>query len=83
VLSALDLVITVDNTVSHLAGALGIPVWTLLPSSPEWRYPRSGETMPWYPSMRLFRRAPGENWEPVMTRVLEAFSLGLQDDSRT
>lgn len=69
IISALDLVISVDNTVAHLAGALGKPVWTLLPCSPEWRYPRHGDAMPWYPSMRLFHRARDEGWEPVMDRV--------------
>ena len=68
-ISALDLVVTIDNTVAHLAGALGKPVWTLLPVSPEWRYPRRGAAMPWYPSMRLFHRAHGEGWEPVIERV--------------
>ncbi len=69
IISALDLVISVDNAVAHLAGALGKPVWTLLPCSPEWRYPRHGEVMPWYPSMRLFRRARGDSWGPVIERV--------------
>ena len=69
VISALDLVISIDNTVAHLAGALGKDVWTLLPESPEWRYPRRGAAMPWYPSMRLFHRGAGEGWEPVFDRV--------------
>jgi hypothetical protein len=69
VISALDLVVSVDNTVAHLAGALGKTVWTLLPESPEWRYPRGGAAMPWYPSMRLFHRARGEGWGPVFDRV--------------
>jgi Tfp pilus assembly protein PilF len=69
IISALDLVISVDNTVAHLAGALGKPAWTLLPCSPEWRYPLHGDVMPWYPSMRLFHRARGENWEPLIDRV--------------
>lgn len=72
IIAALDLVISVDNTVAHLAGALGKPVWTLLPTSPEWRYPRSGSAMPWYPSMRLYRRTRGETWQPVLERVREA-----------
>jgi ADP-heptose:LPS heptosyltransferase len=71
IISTLDLVISIDNTVAHLAGALGKPVWTLLPGSPEWRYPRHGDSMPWYPSMRLFRRACGEGWEPVLARVTQ------------
>ena len=52
----LDLVITVDNTVAHLCGALGMPVWILLPFSAEWRYARVGAALPWYPSARLFRQ---------------------------
>ena len=78
IISALDLVISVDNTVSHLAGALGRPVWTLLPESPEWRYPRSGADMPWYPSMRLIHRMPGEDWEPVIGRVAAALDDKLR-----
>ena len=69
IISSLDLVVSIDNTVAHLAGALGKTVWTLLPSSPEWRYQRRGAAMPWYPSMRLFRCAAGEGWEPVIHRV--------------
>jgi len=69
IIGALDLVISVDNTVSHLAGSLGKAVWTLLPASPEWRYPRSGTQMSWYPSMRLFHRSAAEGWEAVLERV--------------
>ena len=71
-ITALDLVISVDTTVVHLAGALGHPVWVLLPSAPEWRYPRSGATMPWYPSARLFRQAKPCEWAPVISRVGDA-----------
>ena len=69
VIGALDLVISIDNTVSHLAGSLGKAVWTLLPASPEWRYPRSGARMSWYPPMRLFHRAGYEGWEAVLERI--------------
>jgi ADP-heptose:LPS heptosyltransferase len=65
-IAALDLVISVDNTVVHLAGALGRPVWVLLSYAPEWRYPRSGDTVPWYPSARLFRQIRPREWEPVL-----------------
>lgn len=71
-ITALDLVISVDTTVVHLAGALGHPVWVLLPSAPEWRYPRSGATMPWYPSARLFRQAKPREWAPVISSVGDA-----------
>ena len=72
-ISALDLVITVDNTIANLSGALGVPVWVLLPFSAEWRYGLNAETMPWYPSARLFRQLRPRTWTPVIDRV--AFAL--------
>ncbi|MBM3358607.1 MAG: tetratricopeptide repeat protein [Betaproteobacteria bacterium] len=66
---ALDLVVSVANTTVHLAGALGRPVWALLSPSPEWRYGARGETMPWYPSARLFRRGHGKGWDAVIGRI--------------
>ena len=71
-IAALDLIISVDNTVAHLAGALGRPVWILLPSAPEWRYLRSGGTMPWYPSARLFRQNRPREWETVIAETAAA-----------
>lgn len=71
-ITALDLVISVDNTVVHLAGALGAPVWVLLPFSCEWRYLRSGDAMPWYPSARLFRQTEPRDWQSVMARIANA-----------
>ena len=65
-IAALDIVITIDNTVAHLAGALGKPVWILLPPGPEWRYGFQRESLPWYPQARLLRRREGESWEPVL-----------------
>ena len=67
--SALDLVISVQTALVHLAGALGKPVWVMVPAVPEWRYLQSGETMPWYPSVRLFRQARADDWEPVIDSV--------------
>ncbi len=69
VLTSLDLVITVDNTVVHLAGALGVPAWLLLPKSPDWRWQLDREDSPWYPSLRLFRQKELGNWEEVIVRV--------------
>lgn len=66
---ALDLVLSVDNTTVHLAGALGRPVWVLLSPSPEWRYGLSGEAVPWYPSARAFRREQGQGWDAVAARL--------------
>jgi tetratricopeptide (TPR) repeat protein len=63
---ALDLVVSVCTSLVHLGGALGRPVWVLAPVSPEWRYGFSGEAMPWYPSVRLFRQARYGEWEPVI-----------------
>jgi tetratricopeptide (TPR) repeat protein len=68
---ALDLVLSVCTTVIHLGGALGQKTWVMAPYVPEWRYGLSGETMPWYPSVRLFRqRAPGD-WDGVLGAVSE------------
>jgi tetratricopeptide (TPR) repeat protein len=68
-LMELDLVISVDTAVAHLAGALGRPVWTLLPLVPDWRWGLESETTPWYPTMRLFRQAVSGDWEAVLERV--------------
>lgn len=69
VMRALDLVVSVDSMPAHLAGALGVPVWTLLHTDPDWRWMEGREDSPWYPTMRLFRQArPGE-WGPVVARV--------------
>jgi len=67
--AALDLVVSVDNTTVHLAGALGVPVWTLLPFPAEWRWFLDREDSPWYPSMRLFRQPQAGAWGPVLEQV--------------
>ena len=69
-MSCMDLVITVDTMPAHLAGAMGLRVWTVLCASPDWRWMRGGKTTAWYPSMRLFRqREPGE-WGGVVESVV-------------
>ncbi len=65
----LDLVITVDTAVAHLAGALGKTVWTLLPFAPDWRWMLDRDDSPWYPTMRLFRQHSPGNWESVISKV--------------
>jgi len=65
----MDLVISVDTAVAHLAGALGTMVWTLLPFNSDWRWMLGRDDSPWYPSMRLFRQEKREDWEGVIERV--------------
>jgi len=66
----LDLVISVDTAVVHLAGALGRTVWTLLPFSPDWRWLLDREDTPWYPTMRLFRQPSPGDWASVINKVI-------------
>jgi tetratricopeptide (TPR) repeat protein len=70
----LDLVITVDTSVAHLAGALGKPVWVLLPRIPDWRWLLGRDDSPWYPTARLFRQDDSAAWPPVIARVREALA---------
>jgi len=72
VIENLDLVITVDSAVAHLAGAMGKPTWLLLPFSPDWRWQLKREDSPWYPTMRLFRQQEGGRWQEVLLRVKKA-----------
>ncbi len=78
----LDLVIAVDTAIVHLAGAMGKPVWNLLPFAPDWRWFLEREDTPWYPTMRLFRQSERGNWEEVIKRVckaLRSFSKALNN----
>ena len=78
-ISALDLVITVDTSVAHVAGALGKPVWVLLPWVTDWRWLLEREDNPWYPTMRLFRQKKGQDRSEVLARLeaeLKAVAAG-------
>ena len=65
----LDLVITVDSAIAHLTGALGVPVWVILPLFSDWRRLREREDSPWYPTMRLFRQKRLGDWDEVLERI--------------
>ena len=68
----LDLVLTSDTAVAHLAGGLGVPVWVALPFAAEWRWLRNRSDSPWYPTMRLFRQRQREDWDSVFQAVEQA-----------
>jgi tetratricopeptide (TPR) repeat protein len=74
IMKNLDLVITVDTSIAHLAGALGIPVWVVLPHIADWRWMQSRTDSPWYPTMKLFRQSSQDNW----TTVIDAMCLSLK-----
>ncbi len=71
-ISQLDLVISVDTSVAHLAGALGKPVWILVTDAPDWRWLLGRDDSPWYPSARLFRQRETREWGSVAALVHEA-----------
>lgn len=71
----LDLVITVDTAVAHLAGALGIPVWVAIPAAIDWRWMRGRSDSPWYPSMRLFRQPRAGDWSAPFAEMKAALAL--------
>ncbi|MBM4136888.1 MAG: tetratricopeptide repeat protein [Nitrospira sp.] len=68
-ISSLDLVISIDNSTVHMAGALGVPVWTLLSFVHDWRWMLNRQDTPWYPTMRLFRQPSPGDWESVIAKV--------------
>jgi len=74
----LDLIISVDTSTVHLAGALGRPVWTVLSAFPDWRWTHKGQESPWYPAMRLFRQTESGDWTGVFARVKEALIILLE-----
>jgi tetratricopeptide (TPR) repeat protein len=74
---ALDLTVSVCTAVIHLAGALGRVVWIMAPHVPEWRYGLYGESMPWYPSARVFRQPQRGDWASVVSRVCKELRAGL------
>jgi tetratricopeptide (TPR) repeat protein len=78
VVQNLDLVISCDTALAHLAGALGVPVWTALPVAPDWRWLLERQDSPWYPTMRLFRQKERGNWPDVFQRITAEVQKRLQ-----
>jgi hypothetical protein len=80
VIENLDLIVTVDTSMGHLAGALGKPVWILIPKAADWRWLLDREDSPWYPSARLFRQQKPGAWEEPMGRLRAALGQYLAQD---
>ena len=80
IIASLDVVITVDTSVAHLAGAMGEPAWVMLPFAPDWRWLLKGRDSPWYPSLRLFRQPQSGRWDLVVRKIkrelAHAFTIG-------
>jgi Tfp pilus assembly protein PilF len=71
----LDLIISIDTSIVHAAGALGKEVWVFIPYVPDWRWGLTGDTTPWYPTMRLFRQNASRDWTPVIEAMTEALKV--------
>jgi ADP-heptose:LPS heptosyltransferase len=74
----LDLVITVDTSMGHLAGAMGKPVWIMVPKAADWRWMLEREDSAWYPTARLFRQQKPGEWDQVLARVTQALAGELR-----
>ncbi|HEV3136524.1 MAG TPA: tetratricopeptide repeat-containing glycosyltransferase family protein [Pirellulales bacterium] len=78
VMKSLDLVITADTSVAHLAGALGVTTWVALPTPPDWRWLLEREDSPWYPTVRLFRQSTPGQWTDVFARMTDALRKWIE-----
>jgi len=78
---SLDVVLTVDTAVAHLAGGLGKPVWLLLPYDPDWRWLLQRQDSPWYPTMKLYRQVQPHDWSAVLTQVAADMARFVAGDS--
>ena len=78
--AAMDMVISVDNSTVHFAGALGVEVWTMLPYVPDWRWGLGDETTRWYSTMHLFRQQERGNWEQVISRIADKLNLFIESN---
>ena len=73
----LDLVITPDSSLAHLAGALAVPIWVATPLASDWRWLTAREDSPWYPTMRLFRQRTWGGWPDVFERMASALAVEI------
>src|SRR5205085_4235399 len=83
VMMSLDLIVTVDTSVAHLAGALGLPVWVVLPYAADWRWLLGRSDSPWYPTMRLFRQSRFGDWVEVFERLAGEITLEMAKKRNT
>ena len=81
IMTHLDLVISPDTAIVHLAGALGVPTWLMLPTIPHWVWLLDRTDSPWYPSTRLFRQTDAGTWGPVIESMSKALSSGMVADN--
>ena len=79
VMKNLDLIVSSDTSIPHLAGALGMPIWTALQLVPDWRWLLGREDSPWYPTMRLFRQRRFRDWDEVFVRITAAIDALLKN----
>jgi len=82
IMKNLDLIITVDTAIAHLAGGLGIPVWLLLPQPADWRWMLERTDSPWYPTMHLFRKNKSGNWEELIEQVVQALQCIIPQSTK-
>ena len=75
IIKNLDLVISSDTSIAHLAGSLNFPTWLLLTYSPDWRWMMERNDTPWYPSMKLFRQKTVNDWDTVIIEVINQLKL--------
>ena len=78
VMMCCDLIITVDTSIAHLAGALGRPVWTALKYIPDWRWMLNRKDSPWYPTMSLYRQNDFDKWNSVLTTIKKDLELVIE-----
>jgi len=69
ILAGIDILICCDTSIAHMAGAMGVPVWNVIPYNPDWRWTLEGETTKWYDSMRIYRQEKKDDWTEVFKKI--------------